>query len=801
MAGPEANVQANVQADVQAAVQVGARPRLREPGLAGFAPGTERYRVAGGASLAVALKPGDRLTVTDVEGRQPCELVAFDAEGRAGGGVLGARADAEPIGLAAILAGGGTGGEEGARAVRAALSRRGLALDGALALALFGADTPAGEAVSFVAEAEALCLIAAPGGPMRVEAQDSPSELRVVIRRARFDPEAPPPLPEPLAEPRLDVRIDRATAQAYEVKAGEYIQIIDLAGRQCSDFQCFDAARLQGGVERELDVTTTRTLMGAAYPGPGLASKYYDRDMQPLVEVIRDLCGRHDTFGLACTAKYYEDMGYPGHANCSDNFSRALEPYGVAPRRGWPAVNLFFNTRIDEANALTLDEPWSRPGDYVLLRSFKDLVCTSSACPDDIDAANAWNPTDIHLRVYPAENLFSKSIATRITADAEPQMTRETAFHSRTSKLTRQFAEYRGFWLPTGFTGTGTIDAYTACRERAVVLDLSALRKFEVLGPDAEELMQRTLTRNVRRISVGQVSYSAMCYDTGGMIDDGTLFRLGENNFRWICGDDYCGVWLREQAEKMGLKVWVKSSTDQLHNLAVQGPKSREILKEIVWSAPDQPDLEELGWFRFAIGRIGGFDGIPVVVSRTGYSGELGYEVWCHPKDGAGVWDAIWEAGAPHGLAPLGLDALDILRIEAGLVFGGYEFSDQTDPFEAGIGFAVALKNDEDFIGRDALIDRKANPQRVLVGLELAGNEPAAHGDAVYAGRAQVGIVTSATRSPLLRKNIALCRMDVNYAGLGSEVEVGKIDGHQKRIPATVVRLPFYDPDRTRVRS
>ena len=157
--------------------------------------------------------------------------------------------------------------------------------------------------------------------------------------------------------------------------------------------------------------------------------------------------------------------------------------------------------------------------------------------------------------------------------------------------------------------------------------------------------MQHTLTRNVRKLAVGQVVYSAMCYETGGMLDDGTAFRLGPDNFRWICGDDYCGVWLREQAEKLGLKVWVKSSTDQLHNLAVQGPKSREILKEIVWSAPDQPDLAELGWFRFAVGRIGGFDGIPVVVSRTGYSGELGYEIWCHPKDGEGVWDAVWQAG------------------------------------------------------------------------------------------------------------------------------------------------------------
>jgi aminomethyltransferase len=782
----------------QAGAQAGTgRARLREPGLIGFQPGTERYRVAGGGCLVVALRAGDRISVTDIEGRQPCELVAFDAQGRVDVGVLGAQAGIEPSGSRAILDNAG----EGADALRAALERWGLGLDGARALAPFGAEGPAGAAAAFEAEAEALCLIAAPGGPMRAEAQDPPTDLRVVIRRARVDPDAPPPLPEPLAEPRLDLRIDRATARAYEVREGEYIQIIDVAGRQCSDFQCFDAAQLQRGLERELDVTTTRTLMGAAYPGPGLHSKYYDRDMQPLVEVVRDLCGRHDTFGLACTAKYYEDRGYPGHANCSDNFSRALEPYGVAARRGWPAANLFFNTGFDETNALTLEEPWSRPGDYVLLRSFKDLVCASSACPDDIDAANAWNPTDIHLRVYPAENLFSKSVATRATADAEPQMTRETAFHSRTSKLTRKFAEYRGFWLPTGFTGSGTIEAYSACRERAVVLDLSALRKFEVLGPDAEALMQRTLTRDVRRLSIGQVSYSAMCYETGGMIDDGTLFRLGADNFRWICGDDYCGVWLREQAEKLGLRVWVKSSTEQLHNLAVQGPKSREILKEIVWSAPDQPDLEELGWFRFAVGRIGDFDGIPVVVSRTGYTGELGYEVWCHPKDGAGVWDAIWQAGAPHGLAPLGLDALDILRIEAGLIFGGAEFCDRTDPFEAGIGFTVALDDDEDFIGKAALAKRKESPQRRLVGLELAGNEPAAHGDGVYLGRAQVGAVTSATRSPLLRKNIALCRLDVSCAGLGTEVEVGKIDGHQKRIPATVVRVPFYDPDKRRVRS
>ena len=165
------------------------------------------------------------------------------------------------------------------------------------------------------------------------------------------------------------------------------------------------------------------------------------------------------------------------------------------------------------------------------------------------------------------------------------------------------------------------------------------------------------------------------------------------------------------------------------------------------------------------------------------------------------VWDAIFEAGSGLGVKPLGLEALDILRIESGLIFAGYEFDDQVDPFEAGIGFAVKLDSPDDFLGKEALIERHAHPQRMLVGLELAGNETAGHGDCVHVGRHQVGVVTSGTRSPILRKNIALCRMNVGYSEIGTEVEVGKLDGHQKRIPATVVRVPFYDPDKQRPRS
>ncbi len=512
-------------------------------------------------------------------------------------------------------------------------------------------------------------VVAAPAGRI-VDGAPPPSDLLVEIRRGSPRKYGQLELPTPLAEPRLDFRVDKATALAYEVRAGEYIQVIDVEGKQCSDFLAFHRGRLEDGVERGLDATVTRSITGTAYPAPGLFGKFYDADMNPLVEVVRDTVGRHDTFQLACYAKYYEDMGYPGHVNCTDNFNGVLDPYGVAKREGWPALNFFFNTAYAD-RFLATDEPWSRPGDYVLLRAIDDLVCASSACPDDIDPANGWQITDVHVRVYPAEHTFSTAIARRVTPDAEAVLTRETSFHPRTSELTKSFTEYRGYWLPHCFDNEGAIAEYWACREKAAVMDLSPLRKWEVLGPDAETLIQTAITRDARRLSVGQVTYTALCNETGGMIDDATVYRLGQDNFRFVGGDEYDGIWLKELADRHELKVWIKPSTEQLHNLAVQGPASRGILEKIVWAPPTQTSLADLKWFRFLVGRIGTYDGIPIVVSRTGYTGELGYEVWCHPSDGPAVWDAIWEAGAEHGLTPLGLEALDILRIESGLDLRG----------------------------------------------------------------------------------------------------------------------------------
>jgi glycine cleavage system T protein (aminomethyltransferase) len=773
------------------------RPTLLTPGLKPVDPGFESWWVRPGGATVVRVRPGDRLTVRDPDGGQPAEVTVLDDDGAEDAAALGARADAPATVLIAALQNGG------AQTFVAELHRRGLKPHDARAIRLFATDSPPGAAESFTAVRAGTVVVGAPGGRV-VEGGWPASALTVEIQRAE-----PPTtggeieLPAPLAEPRLDFRVDRASALSYEVREGEYIQIIDVRGRQCSDFLAFNARKLQEGVERGLDAQVTRTLMGRAYPVVGLHSKYYDLDMDPLCQIVQDTVGRHDSFALACTRKYYEDMGYFGHVNCTENFNAQLDPFSIAPRKGWEALNFFYNTGFDSDHVLFLDEPWSRPGDYVLLRALDDLVCASSACPDDIDPANGWECTDVHVRVYSPENRFQMAIAHRVTPDADPVMTKETAFHQRWSQLTRNVTEYRGYWLPTCFTNQGAVQEYWACREKAVVMDLSPLRKWEVLGPDAEALIQATITRDVRRLAVGQVVYTAVCNETGGMIDDATVFRLADDNFRFIGGDPYTGVHLKKVADERGLRVWVKPSTDELHNVAVQGPLSREILKEIVWAPPAQPQLEELKWFRFLVGRIGTYDGIPLVVSRTGYSGELGYEIFCHPDDGPAVWDAIMAAGAPKGLIPLGLDALDMLRIESGLIFAGYEFDDQVDPFEAGIGFTVNLDVDEDFVGKEALVERKAHPQRTLVGLELAGNETAGHGDCVHeqGGRSQIGVITSGTRSPTLRKNVALCRMSTQFAEVGTEVEVGKLDGHQKRIPATVVPFPFYDPKKERPRS
>ena len=569
-----------------------------------------------------------------------------------------------------------------------------------------------------------------------------------------------PVLPDPIAGSAIrdEFTVPRATALAYELRAGEFVQIIDVEGRQCSDFMAMRSSALEAGLERYIDSTVTRSMVGGAYPGPGLFDKFFDQDMKPLMRVVQDTVGRHDTFALACTARGYEERGFFGHANCSDNISNVYEPFGIKPRRAWPAINFFFNSWIlPEDNRIQSDEAWSQPGDFVMMQALTDLVCVSTACPDDVDPINGWNPTDVHVRIYDAKSSIKHAVAYRATPDSEAVLTEHTAFHPRTGELTENFTVVRDTWVPANFEGSRAVGEYQACRDAVTIQDMSSLRKFDILGPDAEALLQLALTRNISKLALNRGVYALMCDESGSVIDDGTLFRLTPDAFRWCCGSDDSGYQLKKLAESNNLNVWIKSLFRSMPNLAIQGPNSRELVNRISFTQPHQPGIDTMKWFGSTIARLYDRNGEPFHLTRTGYTGELGYEIFCDHRAALPIWDALMEQGRELGVQPMGNDALDIIRIEAGLMAAGQEFGPDIDAFEAGLGFAVDLTK-EDFIGRGALQRNSAEDarRRQLVGLKFDGNEVPLHGDGIFVDRRQVGVVTSATRSPSLECAIAM---------------------------------------------
>jgi aminomethyltransferase len=632
-------------------------------------------------------------------------------------------------------------------------------------------------------------------------------------------------LPSSLGKVVAEYWIEAATAIAYTVQTGQYIQIVDVEGCQCSDLVAFSGSDYQ----EELDATVTRTLNGLSMPVAGLHGKYFSQHMQPLLEVIQDTCNRHDSFLLACTARYYEDLGYPGHPSCSDNFNQALQPYGIAPRPGWSAINFFYNTAVDEAGAIVGGESWSRPGDYVLLRAHRDLLCASSSCADDIDPVNGWTPTPILVRVYDAAEEFPRAIGRRASATAPVRLTRPSAFTPRIQQLTSNLIEYNGFWVPNSFTNHGVQDEYWALRERAVLLDLSALRKFDVSGTDALQLLQLAFSRDVSKLAIGQAAYGCLLNPHGGIIDDGIVFCLPPSTqtpnsnsrtdaihhvstqhptlnaqpsiYRYVGNCDTDADWLSQVAAQYDLMVKIQPCSDRLHNLAIQGPLSRQILRSLTQFGPEFSafTIDDLPYFHFATGTVAN---IPVLISRTGYTGELGYELFVHPDRGAELWDALMAAGKPVGLQPMGMLALDRARIEAGLLAAGREFDDLTSPYQAGIGWTVAMKK-SDFIGKAALEAIRQHPPKVTVGLVLEGQEVAAGGQCVHpiGENWRVGTITSATFSPILNRSIALAQITPEYATPGTVLEVGLVDGLKRRVQATVGTLAAYDPTKSRVRA
>ena len=397
--------------------------RPLQPGLIPREPGLESYRVRPGGVTAVRMEAGDRLTVIDPQGRQPAEVSVISDGGN--GSALGITADAPASTLRALAEtrDAGTEWAAGADAVLATLRASGVDALDLRALRLFGGWSPAGGQESFTATSAATVLVAAPSVAMSVEDTEAnpPTDLSLELQRAVPRPAVEPRLPAPLADPVLDLHIDAATAMSYEVKAGQFIQVIDVEGRQCSDFLAFNAARLADGRRAGPRHDDDAHFLGLAYPQPGLAREILRPGHQP---VGRGRAGHSGPARRVRPGLQRQVLRGPAAIpviNCCDNFNVRWSATAIAATRRAGRRSTCSTTPASMPTIAVFDEPWSRPGDYVLMRAMNDLVCASSACPDDIDATNAWVPTDIHVRIYDAEQKFSMAMAYRVTPDAEPR--------------------------------------------------------------------------------------------------------------------------------------------------------------------------------------------------------------------------------------------------------------------------------------------------------------------------------------------------------------------------------------------
>lgn len=396
-----------------------------------------------------------------------------------------------------------------------------------------------------------------------------------------------------------------------------------------------------------------------------------------------------------------------------------------------------------------------------------------------------------------------------------------TPFHSRTAPLceSHEWRNWSGYLAASLYEITHEREYY-AIRNAAVLIDVSPLFKYEVSGPDAEKLVNRIMTRNGSQCRVGQVMYSPWCDDDGKVIDDGTITRLAADRFRITAAEPNI-AWFLDCA--IGMQVNVADVSEELAALAVQGPQARRVLAELFLEHKlDRNALENLRYYRLMQTRALGF---PLAISRTGYTGDLGYELWVAPDNACSLWDRLVERGAVYGLTPAGMVALDIARIEAGYLLAGIDYissrralieTQKSSPYELGLGWAVDLGKDH-FIGRQALKKEMVEGSRwAFAGVEIhwrsleklfgrVGLVPQVAGRAsrqaapVYAGGRQVGQATSHTFSPILKKYIALASLERPFAETGQKVEFEiTVEYTRLQAEATVTRLPFYDPPQKR---
>ena len=396
-------------------------------------------------------------------------------------------------------------------------------------------------------------------------------------------------------------------------------------------------------------------------------------------------------------------------------------------------------------------------------------------------------------------------------------MTVGSPFDSRAQALNvkRQWREWSGFFASSAYAAHHEIEV-NAIRNAAAIIDVSPLFKYRVSGPDAQRLVDRVITRDATKLARGQVYYTPWCDEHGKVIDDGTVSRLDDDSYRWTAADAQIR-WLRLNAR--GLDVTVEETSERVASLALQGPLSRDVLE-----AATGESFADLRYFRRRASRVGDID---IDVSRTGYTGDLGYELWADAARASDLWDALMETGRSWALRPAGMLALDVVRVEAGLILLEVDYTSSMhalipeqsySPGEIGLGRLMALDKETPFVGQAAL-RREAQaggPPRRLVGLDLdwvdlerlyAAQDltPALSSMAwrqqipVYSDGRQVGRATSGTWSPGLKKNIALACLEARHEPIGSTLEMEwTVEGRRGRVGATVVGLPFYDPPQKR---
>lgn len=396
-----------------------------------------------------------------------------------------------------------------------------------------------------------------------------------------------------------------------------------------------------------------------------------------------------------------------------------------------------------------------------------------------------------------------------------------TPFHPRTSALcgSLSFKQWAGYHAVRSFD-TSHEREYHALRQSAGLLDVSPLFKYRVEGPQAAEFLAWVLARDARRLAPGRVAYCCWCDERGHVIDDGTLTAWAPGLFRLTSAEPSLD-WLLEQAR--GFDVDVEDESARVAALALQGPRSREVLLDLLGTGNGARDrLAALPFFGALRARVGGLE---LEITRTGYTGDLGYELWTPAAGALDLWDLLLAAGERHRLQPVGLDALDVTRLEAGFLLGGVDYvharraflpRQASTPFELGLGWTVHLDR-EPFMGQAALREAaRRGPRQSLVGLvvdvaalehlfDQAGLPPQLSAAAwredrpVFLGASQVGFATSGVFSPILKQGIALATVDAAHAAPGTRLALEHTVEHRRTgVPARVARLPFFDPPRKR---